>query len=55
MAVGLRKMTKEEYKSFYRWSVEHQVEELMKERRLSDPAAGGLRVLYDKTTVKTDL
>lgn len=29
MAVSLRKMTNEEYKSFYRWSVEHQVEELM--------------------------
>lgn len=35
MAVSLRKMTKEEYEAFYRWSVEHQVEELMEERQLS--------------------
>ena len=35
MPVSLRKMTKEEYKAFYRWSVEHQAEELMEECRLS--------------------
>ena len=39
MFVKLRRMTNEEFESFYGWSIEHQAKELMEELRISQEEA----------------
>ena len=39
MFVKLRRMTNEEFESFYGWSIEHQAKELMEELHISQEEA----------------